>query len=90
MVRMGLAKCLKDGLIRTPNYGSNWEMKPLDELHPLYEKVMKLFKTGKHGEYQAVKEVFGEQVAIRVAMNGDMDMPPFVTAEQKNEVARSN
>lgn len=90
MVRIGLAKCLKDGLLRTPNYGSNWEMKSLDELRPLYDKVMVLLKSGKHGEYLAVKEVVGEQIAIRAAMNGEMEMPLFVTAEQKKEVSRSS
>lgn len=90
MVRMGLAKCLKPGLIRTPNYGSNWEMKTLDELRPLYNKVIGFLKTTKHGEYLAFKEVFGEEAAIRVAMNGDMEVPAFVTAEQKNNIVRSN
>jgi hypothetical protein len=87
---LGLAKCLKNGLLRTPNYGSNWEMKTLEELHPIYDKVMGLLKGAKHGEYLAFKEVFGEQVAIQVALNGDMDVPAFVTPEQKSEVARSN
>src|ERR1700733_9103781 len=90
MVRLGLAKCLKSGLLRTPSYGSNWEIKPLDELHPISEKIMGLLKTTKHGEYLAFQEVFGEEVAIRAALNGEMDMPPFVTAEQKKRVARSN
>jgi len=90
MVRLGLAKCLKNGLLKTPNYGSNWEMKTLEELQPLYKKVIGLLKTAKHGEFLAFREVFGEHVAIRVALNGEMDMPAFVTAEQKQEVARSN
>jgi hypothetical protein len=90
MVRLGLAKCLKPGLLRTPSYGSNWEMKTLEELRPLYQRVLTLLKTAKHGEYLAFAEVFGEEVAIRVALNGEMDMPPFVTAEQKKEVAKSN
>jgi hypothetical protein len=90
MVRLGLAKCLKTGLLRTPNYGSNWEMKTLDELRPLYQKVLGLLKTAKFGEYLAFQAVFGDEVAIRVALNGEMDLPPFVTAEQKKEVAKSN
>jgi hypothetical protein len=86
MVRIGLGKCLRPGLLRTPNYGSNWEMKTLEELRPLYNKVIGLLKTAKYGEYLACKEVFGEGGAIRVAMNGGMDMPPFVTTEQRKSV----
>ena len=47
-------------------------------------------KTEKFGKYLAFQEVFGDQVAIQVTLDGDMDLPPFVIAEQKKEVARSN
>ena len=90
MVRLGLGKCLRHGLLRTPSYGSNWEMKSLDELKPIYQKVMGHLKTGKHGEYLAFREVFGEEVAIRVGLDGEMELPAFVTAEQKKAVAKSN
>ena len=44
----------------------------------------------EHGEYLAMKELFGGTVALRVAMKGDMKVPGFVTTQQKRDVVYTN
>ena len=66
-------------------------MRSLADLKPLYDKVMSLLRheQTEHGEYLAMKELFGEEVALRAAMKGDMKVPGFVTNQQKRNVGQS-
>jgi hypothetical protein len=72
--------------LRAAKYKRNFEMKSLAELKPLYDKVMEFLTKTEHGEYLAMRELFGEEVAIRVAMKGEMKVPVFVTNQQKAAV----
>ena len=83
LVRMGLGVCLTPGCVKRAKYGVNWRMKSLAELKPLYEKVKKYLLGTEYGEFLAMKEIFGEDVAIRVAMNGEMKVPGFITRERQ-------
>ena len=83
---MGLAKCSSTGFLTRARYGKNWQMKSLAELKPLYEKILQLLLEKEFGEFLAMKELFGEDVAIRVAMKGEMKVPPFVTRERQRAV----
>jgi hypothetical protein len=84
-----VAKCSSSGFLRTAKLKVNWEMKSLSELKPLYDKVMGFLLNSEYGEYLAMKEIFGEAMAIRVAMKGDMKLPAFVTSEQKRTVIQN-
>jgi len=86
LVRMGLAICSSNGFVRRAKFGSNWRMKSLAELKPLYEKVMEYLLRTEYGEFLVMKEIFGEDVAIRVAMNGEMKVPAFITRERLGEI----
>jgi hypothetical protein len=86
LVRMGLAMCTSSGFVRRAKYGVNWRMKSLAELKPLYEKVLQYLLGTEYGEFLAMKEIFGEDVAIRVAMNGEMKVPAFITRERQHGI----
>jgi hypothetical protein len=75
---------LSPGVLKAAKYKINWEMKTLQQLKPLYDKVMVFLQKTEHGEYLAFRELFGEEVAIRVAMKGEMKLPAFVTNAQKS------
>jgi len=85
-VRMGLATCSSSGFVRRAKYGMNWQMKSLAELKPLYEKVLQYLLRTEYGEFLAMKEIFGEDIAIRVAMNGEMKVPGFITRERQHAI----
>ena len=89
-IRIRVAKCLSSTVMQVSKYKSNWEMKSLAELKPLYDKVMGFLRHQhtEHGEYLAMKELFGNEVALRVAMKGDMKVPGFVTTQQKRDVGQ--
>jgi hypothetical protein len=86
LVRMGLAICTTSGFLRRAKYDVNWRMKSLVELKPLYEKVSQYLSGTEYGEFLAMKEIFGEDVAIRVAMNGEMKVPAFITRERQHAI----
>jgi hypothetical protein len=73
-------------VLTTAKHKINWEMRTLAELKPLYEKVMGFLKTTKHGEFLAMRELFGEVAAVRVAMKGDMKVPGYITSAQKKAI----
>lgn len=83
LIRIRVAKALEPSVLRLAKYKINWDMKSLADLEPLYQKVMGFLKKTEYGEYLAMKTLFGEQVATRVAMRGQMKVPPFVTSQQK-------
>jgi hypothetical protein len=60
-------------------------MKKIEDLKLLYDKVMVFLTNTEYGEYLAMKELFGELVATRVAMRGEMRVPPFINNQQKME-----
>lgn len=72
LIRMGLAKGMTQGVLKTPRYGSNWEMLPLDKLKVQYEKVMKLLTREAHGEYFAMEELFGTSIANMLVKRADI------------------
>lgn len=72
---MRLAHGLTEGVIRTSKYKINWEFVNKSELKGLYTRVMGYLTEGKFGEYFAVKEIFGKEVADRLAKDGDVVSP---------------
>lgn len=74
-IRMGLARGLREGVIRTSKYQINWEFLSKTELKGLYVRVMGYLKEGKFAEYFAVKEIFGKEVADKLAQEGDVVSP---------------
>jgi hypothetical protein len=80
---MGVAKCSSAGFLRTTKYGNNWQMKSLAELKPMYETIMEFLKNTEYGEFLALKELFGEDVAIWVAMNGGIKVPAFISKKRQ-------
>ena len=87
LIRIGVAKALAPSVLSTSKNKINWEIKKKSQLKPLYEKVLRFLKGTDHGEYLAMKEIFGEEVSIRTALKGEMKVPGFVTNEQKAAVA---
>ena len=83
---MGLAKCSSTGFLTRAKYGKNWGMKSLAELKPLYDKILEFLMHTEFGEFLAMKEFFGEDVAIRVALKGEMKVPGFVTRAKRKAV----
>ena len=90
LIRIRVAKALSPSVLKVAKLKINWEMKSLAELKPLYDKIMGFLKKTEHGEYLAMKELFGEEVAIRVAMKGEMKVPAFVTNHQKSAVQEAD
>jgi hypothetical protein len=69
---MGLAKGTTQGVLKTPRYGSNWELLPLDKLKLQYDKVMNLLTREPHGEYFAIQELFGTSIANMLVKRADI------------------
>jgi len=72
LIRIGLAKGLTVGVLTTPRYGKNWRMIPINNIKPLYERVIHHLAKKPYGEYFAIQELFGEQVAKRLVDKGDI------------------
>ena len=85
MVRLGLATC-EVGIMGPAKYKKNWEMKSIAEIKPLYERIMEYLKKRDFGEYLAMRELFGEEVAIRAGLRGQVKLPGFVSNEQRKAV----
>jgi hypothetical protein len=86
LIRIGVAKALAPTVLRVAKYRINWEMKSLAELRPLYDRVIGFLTGNDHGEYLAMKEIFGEEVAIRTAVRGEMKLPAFISNEQRRAI----
>ncbi|KIL55667.1 hypothetical protein M378DRAFT_17747 [Amanita muscaria Koide BX008] len=78
LIRIGIAKCINKACMGSAKYKRNFEMKTMGELKPLYDQIMGYLKSGEHGVFLALKALFGEMVAIRIAMQGEINMPDFV------------
>jgi len=77
LIRMGLAKAKTTGVINLAKYKSNWEMLSDKEMKPLYDKVMGfLVNQRPYGEFFAIREIFGEEMAKMVAKRGEVIAPP--------------
>ncbi|KAM6489211.1 hypothetical protein JOM56_015381 [Amanita muscaria] len=83
LVHIGLATCERGCLAGPAKYKNNWQMKTLAELRPLYTKVMDFLKKTEGGEYYAMREIFGEAIAIQVGMKKQYKLPGFVSNDQK-------
>jgi hypothetical protein len=85
-VRMGLARAKSTTLIERASWKSNWEMYSDAEMKPLYDRVMDhLLKRHPHGEYLAVEEIFGAEVAKILAETGQVIMPPHRNETRKRK-----
>ncbi|KIL64797.1 hypothetical protein M378DRAFT_178583 [Amanita muscaria Koide BX008] len=86
LIRIGIAKAIgtSDSCLQSAKFRKNWDIKTMAELKPLYEKVIGYLTspTEQFGEYLAMSTVFGEKVAIRAAMRGEMKMPDFITHKE--------
>jgi hypothetical protein len=72
---VGLARGLKEGVIRGSKYKVNWDFLTMRELKELYERVMGYLTEEHYGEYCAVRALFGKDVADRLAKAGDVIGP---------------
>ncbi|KAF8308458.1 hypothetical protein F5887DRAFT_1092560 [Amanita rubescens] len=76
MVRMGLAKAKSLKMITRACWKTNWEMCSDAEVKPLYNRVMEhLLKRHPYGEFLAVQEIFGRDVAMELEKKGEVIMP---------------
>jgi hypothetical protein len=76
MVRMGLAKAKSLKMIARACWKSNWMMLSDTEVKPLYTKVMDhLLHRQPYGEFLAVQEIFGRDVAMELEKRGEVIMP---------------
>ena len=76
MVRMGLAKAKSLKMIGRACWKSNWEMLSDADVKPLYDRVMDhLLKQHPHGEFLAVQEIFGRDVAMELERKGEVIKP---------------
>ena len=72
---MGLAVGHKEGVMQVAKYKVNWEFKGESELKGLYDRLIGYLGVHKYGEYFAMKEVFGKEVARRLVKKGDIIGP---------------
>ena len=80
LIQMGLAQGMTAGVINLAKFKSNWDMLPDRVIKPLYDKVMgHLTERRPYGEYLAMREIFGDQVAMEVARRGEIMAPPGAT-----------
>jgi hypothetical protein len=76
MVRMGLAKAKSFKMIARACWKTNWEMWSDAEVKPLYNRVMEhLLKRHPYGEFLAIQEIFGRDVAMELEKKGEVIMP---------------
>ena len=79
MVRMGLAKAKSLKIIGRACWKSNWEMLSDAEVKPLYNRVMEhLLKQHPYGEFLAVQEIFGTDVAMELERKGEVIKPHHI------------
>jgi hypothetical protein len=75
-IRLGVGKALTAGVMQSAKYGVTWEMLTLQELKPLYVKLTGFLKETPYGEFYAVSSLFGEDIAMQIAKEGDIYAPP--------------
>lgn len=76
MVRMGLAKAESYALIERPSWKSNWRFYSDAEVKPTYDRVMNHLLNGQpHGEFLAVEEIFGRDIANMLADKREVVAP---------------
>lgn len=64
-------------------YKANWDIVSQKQLKEKYDNVMRLLLTKTpYGEYFALEEIFGAEVAKRVAEGGEVLCPPIGRIEQ--------
>jgi hypothetical protein len=79
MVRMGLAKAKSFKMIGRACWKTNWEMLSDAEVKPLYDKVMgHLLNQHPYGEFLAVQEIFGRDVAMDLEKKGEVIKPHHI------------
>jgi hypothetical protein len=76
LIQMGLAKATSTGVLATPCYGKNWVILSLPKIKPLYNKVMAHLTKHPYGEYFAIQEIFGEEIAKKLVAVGDIKGMP--------------
>jgi hypothetical protein len=77
---MGLAQGTTAGVMNLAKYKSNWDMLPDKAVKSLYDRVMgHLTQRRPYGEYFAMREIFGDQVAMEVVRHGEIMAPPGAT-----------
>jgi hypothetical protein len=77
MIRTGLARATTTGVLKLGRLTLNFHMLTDREVKPLYDKVMGFLLTHRpYGEYLAIREIFGQDIATFVAKRGDVIPPP--------------
>jgi hypothetical protein len=76
MVRMGLAKAKSFAMIGRASWKGNWEMHSDNEVKPMYDRVMDhLLNQKPYGEFHAVEEIFGREMALQLATKQEVIQP---------------
>jgi hypothetical protein len=82
LVRMGLARANSSTMVIRASYKSNWEMYSDGEVKGLYDRVMKhLVGQEIFGEFLAVEEIFGREIAMELTKKGELVQPGHVRVE---------
>jgi hypothetical protein len=72
---MGLAEALLPGVTRLSKYGSNWRFLSNDKLKKLYGRLREILMNSEYGEYFAVQQLFGKDIAKELAKQGQVISP---------------
>jgi hypothetical protein len=91
-VRLGLGIAKSAGIMTNARFNSTWRLKDAADLKRWYKKLIGHIRTGEHGVYFALQEVFGVNAANQVAEKGHANRPmglqPSLTPAQSQ--ARSS
>ena len=74
-IRMGLAKGSSPGVLTRAMYKKNWEFLSKQELKVLYIKVKDMLAQKPMGLYNAVFQIFGQDVAVKMVEKGQIFGP---------------
>lgn len=76
LVRIGVAKALKDSVVSRPRFIKNWTMEEDDVLEELWKDIKSCLGSENFGVYYAFRRVFGESVTRVVGERGQFPVPP--------------
>lgn len=72
---MGLAEAYHPGVMRLSKYGTNWKFLGNDKLKQLYGRMREMLLHNEYGEYFAVQQLFGQDIAKEMAKKGQVISP---------------
>ena len=72
---MGLAEASHPDVTRLSKYGSNWRFLPNNKLKHLYTRLRETLLHNNYGEYFAVQQIFGNNIAKELVKQGQIISP---------------